>query len=400
MKMKNVLIVFPFEMKNKPFSGGIFKATLNLIKFFEENNWNIDLYIPLKNKGIKDFLDSNEYKVNVLMENFDVPRRYKDSPFFIRIFESSASVLKFMKSSKKIEKVLNNNYNMIYFQEMLGIWFLKYVNNPKTKKVVHIHSYRFLESFIIRNIVKYKIDNYANLAISPTNSILEKLNLNKAKTFVVKTPYNSKNLISYDYKINQYFINKKNKLKFSYIGRINSIKRIDLFLKAMILLGKKYLNKVEFDIVGVPNTKGDRKYLNKLKSIIFYNKLENNVNFLGYIEDIERYLKEKVNFGVLLTKSEAISMAGLEFVFNNIPVIAFDVPGNNELLEDAKGGVLIHDGDIQALSENIKKIIDNENFSISLIKSCEERKKLFSYNKFSDEMKKILIEISGNKSSK
>ena len=56
---------------------------------------------------------------------------------------------------------------------------------------------------------------------------------------------------------------------------------------------------------------------------------------------------------------EGISNSIMEYMANEIPVIATNSGGNKELVKNNSSGFLIDEGDIKSLIEKIKFLIDN-----------------------------------------
>jgi len=77
--------------------------------------------------------------------------------------------------------------------------------------------------------------------------------------------------------------------------------------------------------------------------------LQDRVRFLGRVNDVPRHLVEADIF-VLPSLSEGISNALLEALAHGVPAIATDIPGNRDLIEDERTGLLVPAGDARVLS--------------------------------------------------
>ena len=54
-------------------------------------------------------------------------------------------------------------------------------------------------------------------------------------------------------------------------------------------------------------------------------------------------------------------MAGIEYLYNRLPIIAFNNPGLDELVKDGYNGMLAVDGDVEKLKEIILWFWSNPN---------------------------------------
>jgi len=82
------------------------------------------------------------------------------------------------------------------------------------------------------------------------------------------------------------------------------------------------------------------------------------VRFLGLRQDIPRILAVLHAF-VLPSLSEGLSMAILEAMVAGKPVIATDVGGNPELVEDSETGYLVPSQNSQALADRLISLLMN-----------------------------------------
>ena len=134
-----------------------------------------------------------------------------------------------------------------------------------------------------------------------------------------------------------------------------NVKRIDIFIKSISVVAKTQKN-VMFVIVG--------------QGCLFneYNKLAHNlgVNNLiiwsGKVENSIKYIKS-FDIGVLSSDSEGFSNSILEYMASKIPVVATDVGGNSEIIQDGINGFLVPKGDFHLLGKKICILLKNEDMS-------------------------------------
>lgn len=129
--------------------------------------------------------------------------------------------------------------------------------------------------------------------------------------------------------LKKYNIQKNSKYIFSYICRISEQKRPILLLKIIKKLKEK---RNDFIVLVV----GDGNLLGKMKNIANKLDLNENIMFLGNVEDTEEIYKISdltincsIKEGLALTSYESLSMG--------IPVISSDVGGQKELINEDVG---------------------------------------------------------------
>ena len=96
-----------------------------------------------------------------------------------------------------------------------------------------------------------------------------------------------------------------------------------------------------------------------LKEFVCAKGLDSEVLFLGFRDDIPKVLKTLDIFALLSLTIESFSMAAVEAMAMEVPVIATNIGGLPEVVEDGKTGILIPPGDVNALCSAIKYLVKN-----------------------------------------
>jgi glycosyltransferase involved in cell wall biosynthesis len=151
------------------------------------------------------------------------------------------------------------------------------------------------------------------------------------------------------------------------IGILVSRKNIDLLIRSMVKV-----------IDQIPNARlviaGDGPEFTFLVRLSRELNIYDSCSFLGQQQNIQPILEES-NILILPSSSEGISTVILEAMQNNVPVIASDIAGNRELIQDGINGWLVplgdgdeltnaiirayhYPGEIQQLAEEAHKRID------------------------------------------
>lgn len=143
------------------------------------------------------------------------------------------------------------------------------------------------------------------------------------------------------------------------VGRITDAKDQITLIKAyekLILSNKDYVD-YKLEIYG---ERGEDDTQDKLEEYISDNNLSEQIIFKGLSSQLENDIIDDYMF-VLSSKYEGMPNALLEAMVLGLPVISTDCPcgGPRMLIEDGKNGYLVDVGDIDSMSDRLKKLIDN-----------------------------------------
>lgn len=163
-----------------------------------------------------------------------------------------------------------------------------------------------------------------------------------------------------------------NKIRFLFIGRLMKDKGIEEYLEAAAKITKRYPN-IEFQILGDFEEK-------KYKNIV-----ENSTNFqilyLGTSSDVRREIRE-VDCIVNPSYHEGMSNVLLEGAAMGKPLIASNIPGCKEIIDDGKNGFLFNVQSASDLENKIIKFLElNEEQRLEMEKQSRNKvKKEFDRN--------------------
>ena len=134
------------------------------------------------------------------------------------------------------------------------------------------------------------------------------------------------------------------------IGELNVNKNHQVVVKVLAKLGNK---NVHYAIAGV----GDQKenLLNLAKEL----GVENQFHLLGYRTDALK-LYHGADVYVFPSFREGLSVSMMEAMASGLPIVCSKIRGNEELVEDGKGGYLFSSSNEVALTDSLRKMIDNE----------------------------------------
>ncbi|MDH4211905.1 MAG: glycosyltransferase [candidate division WOR-3 bacterium] len=139
-----------------------------------------------------------------------------------------------------------------------------------------------------------------------------------------------------------------------YAGRFNAVKRLELFLN----IAERLKDRIkDFKIVLL----GDGDLRRRLEREISGRGLEEFFHMPGFVLEVSQYYRTFDVF-VLPSKIEGFSLALLEAGAASVPLIAFDVGGNSEIIVNGVNGYTIPNNDIDTLMERIIYLREHEGF--------------------------------------
>lgn len=138
---------------------------------------------------------------------------------------------------------------------------------------------------------------------------------------------------------------------------------------------------------------GEGPTMNESKELVRKYNLENSVKFVGFQKNVNAYLNDSDVF-VLSTHYEGLPISIIEALSHGMPVIATNVGGNSELVNNKKNGFLVNN------INELKDAIDYFAKSPSMISkmgehSLELYKSKFMLDSFLKNTQKIYIDLLG-----
>jgi L-malate glycosyltransferase len=135
-----------------------------------------------------------------------------------------------------------------------------------------------------------------------------------------------------------------------FIGRLVSVKRLDIFIDVAKLVNDNCATKIKFYIIG------DGPLRSEVSKRIVKDKLDNIVCELGFLANPLPELK-KMDCMVITSDHEGLPMSLLEAMYLKVLVISHNVGGISNVLKNNKSGILIDTQDPQNYAESIKKVL-------------------------------------------
>lgn len=389
--MKKIVIYYPYNTGEKAFSGGVAKVIVSNIIAVYKNGDIPYAVMPEGNIGLAEYIEENCSYCKVVMVPMGMLALFSDTKNpFTRCRLIVKNLIGVFRGRQLLKKALEEiqpdaiHYHEINCYNLFGLY-------TKCKVVFHIHSYRFTSYKFVAPRIYKAVNKYVDEVIIPTQSIVDAVApYIKKHMQIVNTPYLDlgSSAANVESPAKQYLVEtKQTRTIFSFVGRICTIKRVDHFLKAMALLPEVTRKKMMFVIVGGCNFAGDFAYKEQLGAIIKENNLQDSVNFIGYVNPIEVALSY-IDYGVMLTESEAMPMTGIEFMKFNIPIVAYAAPGIADFMENEENGFLIENGNIEAIAKVLERILTGDDIP-DFTKTIPSHFAGYSVDAFAETIKEI-----------
>lgn len=121
--------------------------------------------------------------------------------------------------------------------------------------------------------------------------------------------------------------------------------------------------------------------------------MSDRIVFLGARKDVDYLLAESSIF-VIPSRCEGFPNALCEAMASPLPCIAFDSISASDLIENRVNGVVLHDGDINGLMNEIRILMENENLRNSYAQKAYSIRKRLDKEKIGDMFLNFILEQS------
>lgn len=262
-------------------------------------------------------------------------------------------------SPVRFARLLKKGHNIVhvhtFHDAFLAVWARRLSENKNTTIVMTVHGiYHPRNNYLYRKIYNSIdhliftsnfarnefIGNAKRLDVSKSSIIHESVRPNELLVDVPVEDLRSKLELKPDQKLIMYH------------GRLSHDKGIDVLLKAITHLKPETYQLV---VMG----EGSRKFTSQLKGFIVENKLVRNVKFLGFHDNIMKYVAQ-CDLGVLPSiVPEAFGLANLEYMMQGKPHISTNNGAQTEYVVNGKNGLLVAPNDEVALATAIKSLIED-----------------------------------------
>ena len=357
---------------------GASKILINIIELLISEGYIVYLFLPEKGPLLENNIIK---KCNINIIEFGVFRkRYFnffgliDRLYFI--FRSTLLLRSF---------ILNNKIDLVYTNTSTIISPSIAAKLCSVPSIFHVHEIPISSKLYTKFLVVF-FNIFSSKVISVSNSVKKYWTDNGLIKEKAITIYNG-------FKFN--FITKKklsnSEIVFCNISRIIPYKG-HLFLIELFNELSKFKNNLTLNIIGdtLPEY---NSYYNKLREKVSQYNLEKNIRFTGFKPNIRDYL-EKSNFLIHCPiEPDPLPTVIFEAIQAKLPVIATNIGGNVEILNDGKNGLLIDNLNVNCSVKKILNYIDDIRRQKKHNKiSIDYLQNNFNYDNFRKNIFDLLIE--------
>lgn len=306
-------------------------------------------------------------------------------------FNRSPLKLDNYKSYKNLKKILKKEkYDVVHCHTPVASACTRLAcRNIKNTRVFYTaHGFHFYKGAPLKNwLIYYTIEKWLS-KYTDTIITINKEDYERAKTFYAKRveyiPGVGLDLKKFNRKVDKKEKRKELGIKeddflILSVGELNKNKNHEIVIKAIAKLDNP---DIKYIICGVGPLKG------YLENLIKELNLTNQVQLLGYRKDIVELNKISDLF-VFPSKREGLPVSVMEAMASGLPVIASDIRGNRDLINDGEGGYLFELNNEKELLYYLNKIIVNTKKIKEFSKYNKEKIKIFEESNILKEINKI-----------
>lgn len=350
-------------------------------------------------KPLMKLLKENGYEVHVaardnLAEKNGLAMEYADKVFNIP-FTRSPITKDNISAYKRLKQIVkDNDYNIIHCNTPMGGMITRLVANKYRKKngtkvFYTAHGFHFYEGAPKKNwLIYYPIEKFSSRLTDKLITITkEDYNL-AHKKFRCQVEY-----------IHGVGANSSKYYAFSDEEKKEIRKELGISedTKVIVNVGELLPNKNQKTAIlamkkvvsTYPNTKlfiaGNGPELDNLTNLVKENGLENNVEFLGYTLELNKYFNV-ADCLVACSFREGLPLNVIEAMLCGNAVVASNNRGHRELVENGVNGFIVEPKDIDAFADKVIKVLDNTSI---YTKSALKKAQLFTSKNVVEELKKI-----------
>ncbi|WP_422006239.1 glycosyltransferase family 4 protein [Roseivirga pacifica] len=272
------------------------------------------------------------------------------------LFSTVRVLLKYLNSTEC--EVIVTNLRM----DLLFVALARIFKKFRVIKVLHssqnpYEDGRWSKAYWLNKFEDYLTNKFCNKVIAVSSASLKSFEKYRALSVKNRTVvYSGIGKPSSIKRLTDINISEKDYIKLLFVGRLVNEKGFDRVLNLLSRYELTYgKNAYRFELVVL----GDGDDIDSLKASA--TKLANTVvNFKGYTKDILNYYLE-ADFLINGSRSEALGLTLIESISVGLPVIASNVGGIPEVIEDEKQGLLLDYNDSDLAVSRLHNFLSNCN---------------------------------------
>lgn len=368
MNQKNILITDLSTMV-----AGSQKVTFNIIDGLHNKGFNLHILCRKKDSDVKKFYSRYNKSYFILDNLIDITFgtgnfSLKDISFFEKI---NILFLILILNIQVLLTAIKNKTKTIYCYDPKGIIVSAIFTKIFGFKIIwHLHG-----ELIFGKKINTILCNFSTKIIVPSKYIHESIKEYKNSTII----YNGFNFPLMN-KFNFEKLKNEQSIRLIFIGTLTPQKGLHTLIQSLSKIKSK--NKYTLNVVGnyINNLNDYKNYLNHL-----IKELPDNISivFHGWVSDPYPYIVKSdillfpsikkgsiqyENSSITFSSSEALPTVIIEALAMNVPVIATNIAGTNEIITSPSCGTIIDDFLEVSLDTVIDNLLINKNINIKNIR--------------------------------
>lgn len=294
---------------------------------------------------------------------------------------------------KLIPYILRNNFDVIYVNDIRASFYVFLASGVLRKKLI-CYIRGELTDDILTNIGLRIPDRVITIAHGVLRQLPRHLIQKYEDKFVnIYTGFNFEEInILQKEKAKQQLGIDINKLNIGFVGSLHPRKGLDLLIQALDTLSTT--NDLNLTIIG-GKSEGYEAYWESIRETLDQSKID--YNYLGYQNNMN-IIYNSLDILVLPSRSEGLPRTVIEGMIYKLPVIATDVGGTKEIIDNDDKGILINKDSVKELSQAIEKLMSSKTLRANMgeVASKHVREK-FNDEKYKHDIHKVFGEAVNSK---
>ena len=353
---------------------------------------------------LNSLIENNSIDLIHLGGNNDVPAFYIDSRIRVHglsVASSSQSVVKktinFIKSFVQFKHLLANITPdvIVNANTVLVSWFLPFLSR-RIPKIVELH--QSYDGVLIFNKDAYGENSLrSKLLMALRNNIYPLYDKVVVLTHTDKKKWGYKNCTVIPNFTNlrpNITISEKDDFNFIWVGRMCHQKGVDILLDVWNRFCK-INDRCKLIIVG----DGTGKYKEMMEKYLSESYFKNRITYIPQTDDITYYYSLSSVF-ISTSRFEGLPLVLVEAATMGLPIIGFDITGNDEVIVNGKNGYSVPLYDIDKYVEYMNSLYVNKNVLQSMGNASKEISNSFSKDEIMKKWNDLFKSLSEKKETK
>ena len=376
--MKEVLFIMPALP-----GGGAEKVLVDILKNMDQNKYRLTLLLEYRD-GVY---------TSSLPKGVEVIYLYRKSNIWLERFHRGLGLIKcyhwfhsLFYRLAFLAKLCGRRFDTIVsFMEGEAVRIHSYLANKAERNVSWVHidfkkkhwSLDFFRSKDHESSCYSKMDEVVFVSDDARRSFLDIYDLDPQKCTVLYNLIDRQEI----QKLAKSCTVDKSKFTICMVGRLNQQKRYDRALEALRLLKDAGCDVVLW-ILGVGELEQELKLKAEELGVL------DMCDFKGFVRPAYPYMKVADVF-LNTSEAEGYPLVLCEALCLGLPVVATDITGAHEILDNSEFGLLVQE-DVQDIYQGLKKMIDNDLMRAEYAQKALLRSEMFSVEKVLEEIDAVL----------